>query len=118
MKFILDERIAADSFYLQDLTLCQLRMQNVQEFPWLVLIPRIPGMTELIDLSKTDQINLMDEVNYASNLLLRSFKPDKINVGALGNVVPQLHVHVVGRYKSDPAWPGPVWGFAPTSRIS
>lgn len=117
MTFELDKRIAADSIFLQDLELCQLRMQNVKEFSWLVLIPRLPDLTEITDLSEVNQQLLMREIIYATKLLQRSFKPDKINIGALGNIVSQLHVHVVGRYKNDPAWPGPVWGYSPVTRI-
>jgi diadenosine tetraphosphate (Ap4A) HIT family hydrolase len=78
--------------------------------PGLVLVPRREGASELTDLDADDAAALMDEIRTATRVMLELSKPDKVNVGALGNVVAQLHVHVVGRFRSDPAWPGPVWG--------
>ena len=102
--------IEADSVFLRDLPLCQLRLQNQSTLPWLVLVPRRTNTTEIHQLSESDRRQLMEEITLASRALERAFSPDKINVGALGNIVPQLHVHVIGRFKTDPAWPQPVWG--------
>jgi diadenosine tetraphosphate (Ap4A) HIT family hydrolase len=111
IPFSLDERLAKDSFYVCDLPLCQVRLENIRDFMWLILIPRLEGVTELHQLSNEQQQQLLAESNQCAQLLLTHFALDKINVGALGNVVPQLHWHIVGRRKDDPAWPNPVWGF-------
>lgn len=108
--FQLHDRLAADSLPAVDLPLCQLRLLNNRVWPWLLLIPRIAGATELHDLSPDDQMRLMAEIAAASRAVAALFVIDKINIGALGNMVSQLHVHVIGRRRDDPAWPGPVWG--------
>ena len=79
-------------------------------YPWLVLVPRVAGARELIDLEAAQRRQLMDETDLAARLLRDVFRPFKLNVAALGNLVPQLHVHVIARYEGDPAWPAPVWG--------
>lgn len=84
-----------------------------RRFPWLILVPEREGVREIHELAAADRAALIEEVARASSALARLFRPDKMNVGALGNVVPQLHVHVVARFASDPAWPGPVWGSGP-----
>jgi diadenosine tetraphosphate (Ap4A) HIT family hydrolase len=78
--------------------------------PWLVLVPRRFEVTELHALNQADRRQMMDEIALASRIVEKLFRPDKINIGALGNIVPQLHIHVIGRFKNDPAWPQPVWG--------
>ena len=109
--FALDPRLAADSVFIADGPLSQLRLMDDARFPWLVLVPRVPGATEWIDLDGASQRLLLAEVNQAGALLRQHFAPiDKLNIGALGNIVRQLHVHVVGRREGDAAWPGPVWG--------
>ena len=110
-EFTLDPRLESDTIALGDLALSSVLLLNDARFPWLVLVPRRTGASEITDLSDADAATLMQEVRIATRVLLELSKPDKINVGALGNVVSQLHVHVVGRFRSDPAWPGPVWGF-------
>ena len=114
MTFILDPRLEADSLFITDLPLCQFRLENVRNFPWLILVPRINGLTEVHQLSVEQQAQLMNESSRCAGALNQCFALDKINVGALGNVVSQLHWHVVGRRKDDDAWPKPVWGFSPT----
>jgi diadenosine tetraphosphate (Ap4A) HIT family hydrolase len=108
--FALDSRLAGDTIPVGDLALSSVLLLNDARFPWFVLVPRRPGASELTDLSNADATALMEEIRIATRVMLELSKPDKINVGALGNVVNQLHVHVVGRFRSDPAWPGPVWG--------
>ena len=108
--FALDPRLAADTVPVGDLALCSVHLMDDARFPWLILVPRRGGASELTDLTAEDAAALMDEIRIAVSVMLALAKPDKVNVGALGNVVPQLHVHVVGRFLSDPAWPGPVWG--------
>jgi diadenosine tetraphosphate (Ap4A) HIT family hydrolase len=113
--FRLDPAFEATSQHLADLPLCQARLQLDARYPWIVLIPRRPGLREIEDLSPPDRTRLMDEI-LAAGRTVRAVgaalgRPvEKLNVGALGNVTPQLHVHVVGRRSDDAAWPGPVWG--------
>ena len=110
-EFVLDPAFSATSEALGDLPLCQARLQLDARYPWIVLIPRQPGLREIEDLSPADRIALMDEIVLAGSAVRAlGLAVDKLNVGALGNVTPQLHVHVIGRRIGDPAWPGPVWG--------
>lgn len=110
MDFTLDSRLAGDTIPVGDLPLSSVLLMNDARFPWLILVPRRADVSEITDLSDRDAAQLMDELRIATRVMLSLAKPDKVNVGALGNMVPQLHVHVVGRFRSDPAWPGPVWG--------
>ncbi len=109
-EFTLDPRLAADTVPVGDLPLCSVLLMDDARFPWLILVPRQPGVSEITDLSTEETEGLMQEMRLAIGVMQALAKPDKVNVAALGNVVTQLHVHVVGRYRSDPAWPGPVWG--------
>ena len=111
--FVLHERLAADTVALDDWPLCRVLLMNDQSYPWLILVPRRPDLEEIHDLDAGDRAQLTEEICRASRALQSRFSPDKINVGALGNLVPQLHVHVLARFRSDPAWPGPVWGKQP-----
>ena len=108
--FALDARLAADTVHVGDLALCSVLLMDDARFPWLILVPRRAGASEITDLSPVDAQALMDEMRIATGVMLTLAKPDKVNVAALGNVVSQLHVHVIGRFRSDPAWPKPVWG--------
>lgn len=108
--FRLNERLAADSLSVGVFELCQLRLINNRLWPWLLLVPQIEGVTEIHELPPSARACLIEETAVASQALTRLFPVDKVNVGALGNIVSQLHVHVVGRRRDDPAWPGPVWG--------
>lgn len=92
------------------LPLCRVLLMNDRRFPWLILVPERDSVREIHELSAADRAVLIEEIARASEVLKRLFQPDKLNVGALGNIVPQLHVHVVARTAADPAWPGPVWG--------
>lgn len=115
-KFAVDPAILSTSEFLGGLRLCEARLQADSRFPWVVLVPRRIGARELEHLSPADRARLMEEIILAG-AAVRAIgaalgKPvEKLNVGALGNITPQLHVHVVGRRPDDPAWPGPVWGF-------
>ncbi len=113
--FVLDPRLAADTVHLGDLALSRVLLMDDARFPWLILVPRRAEASEITDLAEADGIALWQEIRLAAGVMQALAKPDKINVGALGNVVGQLHVHVVGRFLSDPAWPGPVWGFGTRS---
>lgn len=116
--FALDPAFPPSSAAVGDLPLCHVRLQTDARYPWLVLIPRVEGARELEDLMTPDQGRLMTEIVRAGRAVRAlgqalGLPVDKLNVGALGNVTPQLHVHVVGRSRGDPAWPGPVWGHSP-----
>jgi diadenosine tetraphosphate (Ap4A) HIT family hydrolase len=109
-EFLLDPRLAADTLAVATLALCELRLMNDARFAWLVLVPRQAGLVEIADLDETRQQTLWQEVNRATVALRQVTPCDKLNLGALGNIVRQLHVHVVARIEGDAAWPGPVWG--------
>lgn len=106
----IDKRIINDSEFLKDLDLCQLRLYKDGDLAWFLLVPRVSGIIEWTDLLPQQQIVLTQEIDYVCNLLKKYIKPDKINIGTLGNMVPQMHIHIIGRYKNDRAWPGAVWG--------
>ena len=108
--FALDGRLAADTRHVASLPLCDVLLMKDARFPWLILVPRRPGLVEIADLPEPDQASLWREVNRAAAALRANAPCDKLNLGALGNVVRQLHVHVVARREGDAAWPGPVWG--------
>jgi diadenosine tetraphosphate (Ap4A) HIT family hydrolase len=113
--FEIDSAFLAGSQPLGELALCHVRLQIDGRWPWIVLIPRLPGARELEDLDPLQRATLMDEIVVAGDAVRAvggalDLVVEKLNVGALGNVTPQLHVHVVGRRLGDPAWPGPVWG--------
>lgn len=108
--FTLDPRLAADAAFVADWGLSRVLLMDDARFPWLILVPRRAGLAELDDLAPDEQSQLLGEINRAM-MLLRELGPfDKLNLGALGNIVRQLHVHVVARREGDAAWPGPVWG--------
>ena len=108
--FELHPRLAADCLMLGDLPVCRVLLMNDSRFPWCILVPRTAGLRELHDVPASARVALFDEIEAVSRALMDSCAVEKINVGALGNLVPQLHVHVVGRSADDAAWPGPVWG--------
>lgn len=108
--FALDRRLAADSRPVISLPLCDVRLMDDARYAWLVLVPRRAGLVEVADLVADEQALLWQEVNRASAALRAVAPCDKLNLGALGNIVRQLHVHVVARCEGDAAWPGPVWG--------
>lgn len=111
--FALDARLAGDSLPVVDLPLCSVRLMNDARFPWLLLVPRRAGASEVDDLAEIDQARLWKEAG-AAGRALRAIAPcDKLNIAALGNVVRQLHVHIVARRVGDGAWPNPVWGSGP-----
>lgn len=111
--FQIDPRLAEDTLEVASLTLCQVLLMNDRRYDWLVLVPRRESVTEILDLSPQDQAQLWREVTLVAQVL-RHAQPDlKLNIGALGNVVRQLHLHVLLRQEGDPAWPGPVWGHSP-----
>lgn len=108
--FSLASRLEADSHFLIDWPLCQVRLMDDARFPWLILVPRQAGLEEWTELSPEESARLSEEIQRAGRALATMFKPTKLNVGALGNIVRQMHVHVIARFDTDAAWPGPVWG--------
>ena len=115
--FKLDNRIENDSFFMQEIKNFQIRLMNVQEFFWIVLIPIKPNLIELSDLEVDERNELLNFAVDLGNYIKSDQNFDKVNIGMLGNVVSQLHIHVVLRSKNDSAWPGPVWGWKSTSNL-
>ncbi|QWT21123.1 HIT family protein [Bacillus sp. NP157] len=109
-SFELDPRLAGDTVVVGDLPLCRVLLMRDSRFAWLVLVPRQAGLVEVADLAEADRATLWREVDLAGAALRATGPCDKLNIGALGNIVRQLHVHVVARVEGDAAWPGPVWG--------
>lgn len=110
--FALDRRLAGDSYSVTNLPLCNVRLMDNKRFPWVLLVPRVEGASEWIDLDREQQHQLSDEIAVVSHIFKALVTPDKLNIATLGNMVPQLHVHLIARYKGDAAWPNPVWGSA------
>lgn len=108
--FNLDAKLAQDTIFLKDLELSRLLLMNDSNYPWLILVPRKEHISELFELSVEEQNTLMSEISMVSKIMKKEFVPDKINVATLGNIVKQLHVHIIVRFKHDPVWPDPVWG--------
>lgn len=111
--FLLDERLNNDSVIVGDFPLCRLLLKNDKNYPWFILVPRREGVTEIFNLSSEDQQQLLVEMSVFSELLKTLFKADKMNIGALGNMVSQLHIHVIVRAKTDATWPQSVWDKLP-----
>ena len=116
--FTLDPRLAADSAFVADGPLSQVRLMDDTRYPWLVLVPRVADVSEWLELDGGQQRLLLAEINQAGNLIRAQQGVQKLNIGALGNIVPQLHIHVVGRHRDDAAWPGPVWGSGAAERFT
>jgi len=111
--FVLHERLETDTKFIIDWPMSTVRLMNDTGYPWLALVPRVNEICELHHLEPADLAQVIEEMSAASRTIEQLFSPDKINIGALGNLVPQLHIHVLGRFKTDAAWPGPVWGAHP-----
>jgi diadenosine tetraphosphate (Ap4A) HIT family hydrolase len=109
----LHPQLAADTALIGDMALSRVLAMNDATYPWILLVPRRVGVTEITDLNEADRIQLMAEISLAAEGLKKATTCDKLNIAAIGNVVPQLHVHIVARRRGDPAWPKPVWGAAP-----
>ena len=111
--FELHPRLQADTQILGDLPLCRVLLAKDSQYPWLILVPRVAGLREIHHLLPEQQQQLMQESCAVATLMEETLGPDKINVAALGNLVPQLHLHHVARFSTDAAWPGPIWGAHP-----
>ena len=113
MSFQLHPQLAADTVTVGDMPLCRLLLSNDAQYPWCILVPRIAGSKELHRLDDGDQLQVLRESMALARAMELLFKPHKMNLAALGNVVPQLHLHHIARFHGDPAWPAPVWGWHP-----
>jgi diadenosine tetraphosphate (Ap4A) HIT family hydrolase len=116
--FTLHPQILKDTIELGDLPLSHVRLMNDATYPWLLLMPRQAGASEIIDLGEADRVQLMAEIAQVSQVVKALTGCDKLNVASLGNAVPQLHVHVIARFRDDAAWPKPVWGQVPAVAYS
>ena len=97
------------SYYINDLKLCTIRLINNSKFPWIILIPKRKDINDISELTSKDQLLLMKEIVHCSKLMKKIFKTKKLNVEKIGNIVPQLHIHIIARYKTDSSWPLSVW---------
>jgi diadenosine tetraphosphate (Ap4A) HIT family hydrolase len=113
-KFKLDKKLANDCFFIDNLHLSQLLLMNDSNYLWLILVPRKNNVTEIIDLAFSEQQILLKEINLISHIIKNDFTYHKLNIAALGNVVKQLHIHIIGRQENDVSYPKPIWGNAPT----
>ncbi|MDD2089098.1 HIT domain-containing protein [Pseudomonas guariconensis] len=116
--FVLDSRLQQDSLVLGDFPLCRLLLSKDANYPWFILVPRRADISELFQLNEADQQQLWKETTYLAETLKDSFAADKLNVATLGNVVSQLHMHVIVRRRDDAAWPAPVWGRVPATEYT
>ena len=109
MSFKLHKKFLKSSHYVKDLKLCTIRLHDNSKFPWLILIPKINKITDMSDLNSKDQILLMKEIIYLSKIMKKLFKTSRLNVEKIGNIVPQLHIHIIARNTKDSSWPLSVW---------
>ena len=109
MSFKLDRKFLKTSHHLIDLKLCTIRLNDNSKFPWIILIPKRKSVTDITDLKKNDRNQLMEEIVYCINIMKKVFKTSRLNVEKIGNIVPQLHIHIVTRKKTDATWPLTVW---------
>ena len=109
MSFKLDRKFLKSSYHITDLKLCTIRLNDNSKFPWLILIPKRNKIADMSDLKSKDQILLMKEIVYVSKIMKKLFKTSKLNVEKIGNIVPQLHIHIIARSKKDCSWPLSVW---------
>ena len=109
MPFKIDKKFLKSSHHIIELKLCSIRLHDNSKFPWVILIPKRNKITDISDLNSKDQILLMKEIVHISKIMKKLFKTSKLNVEKVGNIVPQLHIHIIARYKKDSSWPLSVW---------
>ncbi len=114
-NFKLDEQLELDTVSISNWALCQVLLRNDNNYPWLILVPRRADIIEIYELSSEDQVQLIEEISQVSKIFKSFTNADKINIAAFGNIVSQLHVHIIARYRNDPAWPQVVWGKTPSN---
>ena len=107
--FKIHKKFEKTTHYIADLKLCQVRLQDNRRFPWIMLIPKRKAVGQILDLNRKDQIQLMDEIQYCSKIMKKNFKCTNLNVEKVGNIIPQLHIHIIPRHKKDPTWPLSIW---------
>ena len=105
----ISQKFLKDSYYITNLNLCTVRLVNNSKFPWILLIPNRKKITDITELKPKDQLLLMKEIVFCSKIMKKIFKTSKLNVEKIGNIVPQLHIHIIARYKNDSSWPLSVW---------
>ena len=118
MMFHIHPRLKEDTVEVTRLKLSIVLLMKDRSFPWLILVPQKENIHEIYELPAEDRGILIEEIALASEVIEKLYKPDKINIGALGNMVSQLHLHVIGRFRTDRAWPGPIWGTGPAEDYS
>jgi len=111
LKFQLDKRLESDTFWVGDMPLCKVLLMNVANFPWIILVPKVSDKSEIFELNPSDLEKYHKETNYLLQRMSKLYMADKMNIASLGNLVPQLHTHIIVRYKKDDAWPNPVWSY-------
>ena len=109
MTFILNRKFLKSSHHITDLKLCSIRLHDNSKFPWIMLIPKRKNINDITDLNAKDQILLMKEIVFSSKVMKKLFTTSKLNVEKVGNIVPQLHIHIIARFKKDSSWPLSVW---------
>lgn len=118
MSFELHPQLEADTHFICDLKLCRVLLMDDANYPWVIHVPRRNGIREICELLREDQHQLTDESAQVARAMLAIYKPDKLNIAALGNQVSQLHIHHIARFTTDAAWPNPVWGHAPRKQYT
>ena len=116
MSFKINKKFLKSSHHITDLQLCSIRLHDNSKFPWIILIPKRKNINDISELNSKDQILLIKEIVYSSKIMKKLFKTSKLNIEKIGNIVSQLHTHVIVRYKNDEAWPSPVWSFQKTQK--
>ena len=117
-NFSLAPQLVTDTIYLGDMKLCALLLMNDRQYPWFILVPRLTNKREIHELDRDDLISYQIESNLLAKMITAQYKPDKLNIAILGNIVPQLHIHHIARFKNDATWPKPVWGLKPAVKYS
>ncbi len=117
-RFELHSQLAKDTHPVGQTDLCEVLLSRDARYPWLILVPRQAGLREMHDMSNADQMRLMTDITHISKAMQKVWQADKVNVAALGNMVPQLHIHIIMLYRDDAAWPGPIWGVGAAQHYS
>ncbi len=117
-RFELHSQLAKDTHPVGQTDLCEVLLSRDARYPWLILVPRQAGLREMHAMSNADQMRLMTDITHISKAMQKVWQADMVNVAALGNMVPQLHIHIIMRYRDDAAWPGPIWGVGAAQHYS
>lgn len=109
-KFVLHPQLEKDTFSVGNLGLSKILLMNDRRYPWIILVPRLPNLSDITDLNESERKDFIEEINFIAAAMKRYFQPERMNIAMLGNVVPQLHCHIIARFTDDFAWAKPVWG--------